>query len=80
LIQNEIRKNLINYDCFTDIAFSQTSKNYKTNLSFNCQARSASIYLGLLSKYSDKEIINELLKITLNNSDEITEAQLTLDF
>jgi len=48
LMQNAHSDEILNYDAFTDFAFSQTSLKLSTKKSFNCQARSAAIYVTLV--------------------------------
>jgi hypothetical protein len=54
------RNLLAEYDGFTDIVFSQTSLIYKKGKAYNCQARSASIFLTLNSRYKEENMINKL--------------------
>jgi len=51
---------LLNYEAFTDIAFSQSTLKQKGNKSFNCQAKAAAIYCSLLSRMSRSEILDYL--------------------
>ena len=48
LTQNAHSDELLNYDAFTDFAYSQTRLKLSAKKSFNCQARSASIYVTLV--------------------------------
>ena len=75
----EDKKLIQEFDCFTDIAFSQTSLKYKNNLSFNCQARSVAIYLGLLNNLDESKIVKKLYDISKNNPKIIMSDQLSLE-
>lgn len=75
----EDKKLIQEFDCFTDIAFSQTSLKYKNNLSFNCQARSVAIYLGLLNNLEEYKIVKKLYDISQKNLKIIMSDQLSLD-
>ena len=75
----EDKKLIQEFDCFTDIAFSQTSLKYKNNLSFNCQARSVAIYLGLLNNLDESKIVKKLYDISKKNLKILKSDQLTLE-
>ena len=75
----EDKKLIQEFDCFTDIAFSQTSLKYKNNLSFNCQARSVAIYLGLLNNLEECKIVKKLYDISQKNPKIIVSDQLSLE-
>jgi hypothetical protein len=75
----EDKKLIQEFDCFTDIAFSQTSLKYKNNLSFNCQARSVAIYLGLLNNLEEYKIVKKLYDISQKNPKIIMSDQLSLE-
>jgi hypothetical protein len=64
------------YDCFTDIAFSQTSLVYKNKRAFNCQARSAAIYSTLISRYSEVDILTRLRELMGKHSVEASQLDL----
>lgn len=51
------------YDGFTDIAFSQTTLVYKNNRAYNCQARSTAIFLTLISRYIEGDILGNLREL-----------------
>lgn len=61
LMENVDRKKLLQFEAFSDIAFNQNSLNSKVGKSFNCQARSAAIYVSLLGKMSEATILNWLM-------------------
>lgn len=63
---------LTSYQAFTDIAFSQISLDYKAQRSYNCQARSISIYLSLVKQYSDNDLM-DVLKMQCLNTNATTE-------
>ena len=75
----EDKKLIQEFGCFTDIAFSQTSLKYKNNLSFNCQARSVAIYLGLLNNLDESKIVKKLYDISKNNPKILKSDQLSLE-
>ena len=75
----EDKKLIQEFGCFTDIAFSQTSLKYKNNLSFNCQARSVAIYLGLLNNLDESKIVKKLYDISKNNPQILKSDQLSLE-
>lgn len=79
LAKNHLKDTLQNYDAFTDIAFSQTSLKYNKKISFNCQARSVAIYLGLRSTYKENQIVNKLFELTQKNPEMFDDYQLSLD-
>jgi len=62
LINNSNKFPLQEYDAFTDIAFSQISLKYKKGKSFNCQARSAAIYVSLQNRMPDSNIVDFLIR------------------
>jgi len=76
LIGNSKKEILQTYRAFTDIAFSQTSLDYKKNKSFNCQARSAAIYLSLLERMPEENVLDFLSK--MEHSDEVPTNQMEL--
>lgn len=63
LLENTHRHSLLEYQAFSDIAFSQTSKISKHGKSFNCQARSAAIYVSLMKRMKEDSILDWLTKI-----------------
>lgn len=75
----EDKKMIQEFDSFTDIAFSQTSLKYKNNLSFNCQARSAAIYLGFLNNLDESKIVKNLYDISKKNPKILKSDQLSLE-
>jgi hypothetical protein len=58
LLENMKRAELLSYDAFSDMAFSQISLKPKIGKSFNCQARSAAIYVSLTKRFEDSEILD----------------------
>ena len=56
------RQEILGYEAFTDIAYSQITLNDKPGRSFNCQARSAAIYVSLANRFPENEILLELEK------------------
>jgi hypothetical protein len=61
LMKSPLAEKLAEYEAFTDIAFSQTTLEQNTKKSFNCQARSAAIYVSLLQRMSPNQISSYLL-------------------
>ena len=70
------RSLLKNYDGFTDIAFSQTSLEYKSKRSYNCQARSVAIFLTISSKYKEIDILNNLKQLMTRKTSEVIQLDL----
>jgi len=60
LLNFDARKELTNFEAFTDIAFSQITLDYKERKSYNCQARSAAIYISLLNRMKESEMLEYL--------------------
>jgi type I restriction enzyme M protein len=61
LMENVNRKKLLQFDAFSDIAFNQNTLNPKVGKSFNCQARSAAIFVSLLGKMDEDIILSWLM-------------------
>ena len=70
------RSLLKNYDGFTDIAFSQTSLEYKSKKSYNCQARSVAIFLTISSKYQEIDILNNLKQLITRKTSDVIQLDL----
>lgn len=62
LMNSPSAENLAQYEGFTDIAFSQNAIDQNPRKSFNCQARSAAIYISLLRRMEKDEILNFLFR------------------
>ena len=62
LLENDNRVKLFDFDAFSDIAYNQTSLLSKMGKSFNCQARSAAIYVSLMKRMHEESILNWLLE------------------
>jgi hypothetical protein len=56
------RSQLKKYAGFTDIAYSQTSLKLSNKRSFNCQARSVAIYVSLLNRMDENQMLDFLFK------------------
>jgi hypothetical protein len=56
LLENDDRHKLFEFEAFSDIAFSQTSQTLKVGKSFNCQARSAAIYVSLMKRMHEDSV------------------------
>ena len=56
------RHQLQRYAGFTDIAYSQTSLKLSNKRSFNCQARSVAIYVSLLNRMDENQMLDFLFK------------------
>ena len=76
LLAHDESNYLINYEGFTDIAFSQISLKYNKKRSYNCQARSAAIFVTLLSRHPKGEILNNLVQIMQQGHYEDTQLDL----
>lgn len=70
------RNLLKNYDGFTDIAFSQTSLIYKDKKSYNCQARSAAIFVTLFLRHNEKDILSILSNLMSKYPKKVSQINL----
>lgn len=61
LMENVNRKKILQFDAFSDIAFNQNTLKPKVGKSFNCQARSAAIFVSLLGKMDEDIILSWLM-------------------
>jgi type I restriction enzyme M protein len=57
LLENSRRTDLAKFDAFSDLAFNQITIRPKIGKSFNCQARSAAIYVSLTKRLPEDEIL-----------------------
>jgi hypothetical protein len=62
LLENSRRSNLLKFDAFSDLAFNQITIKPKLGKSFNCQARSAAIYVSLTNRMPESEILDWITK------------------
>ena len=62
LLDSPIAEKLIDFNAFTDIAFSQSTIEPNMRKSVNCQARSAAIYVSLLRRMEKNEIASYLMR------------------
>lgn len=62
LLENSRRSELIKFNAFSDLAFNQITIKPKVGKSFNCQARSAAIYVTLLKRMPETEILDWMMK------------------
>lgn len=76
LMFNELQDEITEFEGFTDIAFSQTTLNFKKGKSYNCQARSAAICATLLRNTSIENILKTLKKMALESPGEIEQLGL----
>jgi hypothetical protein len=60
LLEFNARREILGFKAFTDIAYSQITLKSKPGKSFNCQARSAAIYVSLANRYPEYEILTVL--------------------
>ena len=60
LLEFTARREILGFKAFTDIAYSQITLKSKPGKSFNCQARSAAIYVSLANRYPENEILTVL--------------------
>ncbi len=63
LLSHSNRSFLSKFDAFTDIAFNQITLNYKKGKSFNCQARSAAIFISLLNRMPENQIKDYFMNV-----------------
>jgi hypothetical protein len=70
LLENSMRSDLSRFDAFSDLAFNQITLEAKIGKSFNCQARSAAIYISLTKRFSDSDILMRI-KSDFNKPNEI---------
>ena len=68
LTQHPGKEQLFQFQAFTDIAFNQNSVQSSKNKSFNCQARSAAIYVSLLQRMTEEKTLGYLLNQSKNES------------
>ena len=66
ILEFDQRQEILGFNAFTDIAYSQISLKNKSGKSFNCQARSAAIYVSLANRVPENEIISVLEKYAQN--------------
>jgi len=72
LLQSNDRQELVSFNAFTDIAFSQVSLDYKHGRSYNCQARSAAMFNSLSNRMQENEML-DYLQIQGLEGEELTE-------
>lgn len=60
LLHSNDHQELLSFNAFTDIAFSQVSLDYKHGRSYNCQARSAAIFHSLSNRMEESEMLDYL--------------------
>lgn len=60
LMENTNRMKLLEFEAFSDIAFNQNTLDSKIGKSFNCQARSAAIYVSLIGNLEEKDVLEWL--------------------
>jgi hypothetical protein len=61
LVFNKVLPLIAEFQAFTDIAFSQSTVEYKKGKSYNCQARSAAIFVTLM-RHLDEDALLEMLQ------------------
>lgn len=76
LIFNGLQDSIAQFEGFTDIAFSQTTLNFQKGKSYNCQARSAAIFLTLARTNSIEKIVGNLKKMALQAPQEVEQLGL----
>jgi type I restriction enzyme M protein len=62
LLENSRSTGLVKFNAFSDLAFNQITIKPKSGKSFNCQARSAAIYVSLLNRMPETEILDWITK------------------
>lgn len=60
LLEFNRRKEILEFQAFSDIAYNQNSLKHKSRKSFNCQARSVAIYFSLVNRIPENEILDNL--------------------
>jgi hypothetical protein len=60
ILEFNLRQKILAFEAFTDIAYNQIALKNKSGKSFNCQARSAAIYVSLTKRVPENEIITIL--------------------
>lgn len=63
LLESDKRHKLLEYNAFSDLAYNQTSLISKPGKSFNCQARSAAIYVSLMKRMQEDSILEWLVQV-----------------
>ena len=76
LLNTDLRNEARNYQAFTDIAFSQISLDYKKRKSYNCQARSVCIYISLLNRMPESEILPFLHSVGTTSQPSVSQLDL----
>lgn len=76
LLANPNRTRLMDFEAFSDIAYSQNSLVSKPGKSFNCQARSAAIYVAMKNIMREDKILPALFEFAKLARD--VEGQLEL--
>jgi hypothetical protein len=71
-------ESLLEFNAFTDFAYSATDKSRKKMRSFNCQARSAAIIVGLSSSLEVQEIRQKLESLASDETRLVEKRELTL--
>jgi hypothetical protein len=70
LLENSKRSDLLKFNAFSDLAFNQITIKPKLGKSFNCQARSAAIYVSLLNRMPESEILDWITKEFITTRDQ----------
>ena len=76
LLENERRIELNKFDAFSDLAFNQITIKPKMGKSFNCQARSAAIYISLTNRMSEGEILSWISREFIKSKDQKDQLEL----
>ena len=76
LLDSDEMENIVRYEAFTDLAFSQNSLKQKIGKSFNCQARSAAIFVSLLSRMKINQITSFLEKSAIDENGSTEQLKL----
>ena len=77
VVENRLTEELISFNAFTDFAYSNKAYKRSKNRSFNCQARSAAIIVGLFPQFGDL-LLDEIIKLAKLNSSLSEENQTSL--
>lgn len=76
LLENSRRIELNEFDAFSDLAFSQITIKPKMGKSFNCQARSAAIYVSLTKRIPERDILDWISEEFIKSSRQNEQQEL----
>lgn len=76
LLRSSLKSHLEAFEAFSDIAYNQNTHVKKSKKSFNCQARSAAIYISLTRRMNEGEILRFLKKEALRKTQGVEQIEL----